>query len=100
MGESAELSEPGSYCVKMVTVQVCPASSVWAPTPLREPAGAGNRPSMGMFKNIFTWWEGATFGTWLGTATKGKRIGHDAEGNVYYEGGKTVGSGVVAKILE
>lgn len=61
------------------------------PTPLRESAGAGNRRCMGIFKNIFTWWEGATFGTWLGTATKGKRVGHDAEGNVYYEGGKTVG---------
>ena len=20
---------------------------------------------MGIFKNIFTWWEGSTFGTWL-----------------------------------
>lgn len=45
---------------------------------------------MGLFKNIFTWWEGATFGTWLGTATKGERVGEDGQGNVYYQGGKTV----------
>ena len=45
---------------------------------------------MGLIKNIFTWWEGATFGTWLGTATGGTKVGEDDQGNVYYEGGKTV----------
>ncbi len=45
---------------------------------------------MGAFKNIFTWWEGATFGTWLGTRLHGGKIGEDAGGNVYYEGGTTV----------
>jgi NADH:ubiquinone oxidoreductase subunit len=44
---------------------------------------------MGVFKNIFTWWEGATFGTWIGTKTQGSRVGEDALGNVYYQGGKT-----------
>jgi NADH:ubiquinone oxidoreductase subunit len=43
---------------------------------------------MGVFKNIFTWWEGATFGTWLGTRLGGERVGADALGNVYYTGGK------------
>lgn len=44
---------------------------------------------MGAFKNIFTWWEGATFGTWLGTRLNGQKIGSDAQGNFYFEGGKT-----------
>ena len=43
---------------------------------------------MGVFKNIFTWWEGQTFGTWLHTRTSGIRIGEDAEGNVYYQARK------------
>lgn len=43
---------------------------------------------MGIFKNIFTWWEGATFGTWLGTATGGERMGIDGDGNVYFQARK------------
>ncbi len=39
---------------------------------------------MGAFKNIFTWWDGATFGTALGTMLRGVRVGQDAQGNVYY----------------
>ena len=46
---------------------------------------------MGIFKNIFTWWEGATFGTALSTMVKGTKVGEDSLGNAYYEGGKTVG---------
>lgn len=42
---------------------------------------------MGILKNIFTWWEGATFGTWLGTRARGTRVGQDALGNVYFQGG-------------
>jgi NADH:ubiquinone oxidoreductase subunit len=42
---------------------------------------------MSIFKNIFTWWEGVGFGTWLTTRLKGERIGEDALGNVYYTGG-------------
>ena len=41
---------------------------------------------MGILKNIFTWWEGATIGTSL--ALRGKdRIGEDSLGNVYWAGG-------------
>jgi len=45
---------------------------------------------MGIVKNIFTWWEGSTFGTWLFTASKGHKAGADHMGNVYYEGGRDV----------
>jgi NADH:ubiquinone oxidoreductase subunit len=58
-----------------------------SPTWLRPRARARKRASMGVFKNIFTWWEGATFGTWLHTRTRGTRMGEDDQGNVYYEGG-------------
>lgn len=37
------------------------------------------------FKSIFIWWQNATIGTWLFTALKGKKVGEDAEGNVYYQ---------------
>lgn len=40
---------------------------------------------MGIFKNIFTWWEGATFGTAMGTFFGGERVGSDAQGNVYFQ---------------
>jgi NADH:ubiquinone oxidoreductase subunit len=43
---------------------------------------------MGIFKNIFTWWEGATFGTALSTALRGQEIGQDAEGNRYFQAKK------------
>lgn len=39
---------------------------------------------MTVFQKIFTWWNGATFGTWLYTARKGERVGDDDQGNVYY----------------
>lgn len=42
---------------------------------------------MGVFGTIFTWWDGATFGTWLGLRGK-VRVGSDALGNSYYEGGR------------
>jgi NADH:ubiquinone oxidoreductase subunit len=41
---------------------------------------------MGMFKNIFTWWEGASFGTALNTMMNGRQMGEDGLGNLYYEG--------------
>jgi NADH:ubiquinone oxidoreductase subunit len=34
---------------------------------------------------VFTWWNGQTFGTQLFTWRKGKRVGADAEGNVFYQ---------------
>ncbi|MDG2533831.1 NADH:ubiquinone oxidoreductase subunit NDUFA12 [Sphingomonas sp. HITSZ_GF] len=42
---------------------------------------------MGLNLNPFTWWNGATFGTWMGLRGK-TRVGEDHLGNVYYEGGK------------
>lgn len=42
-----------------------------------------------MLEKIFTWWNGATIGTSLGLRGK-TRIGNDALGNVYYEGGPDV----------
>ena len=42
---------------------------------------------MSIIKNIFTWWEGSGFTTWLMTRLKGERMGSDALGNVYYRGG-------------
>ena len=39
---------------------------------------------MGAWKNLFTWWEGASFGTGLFTRRHGKEIGKDALGNVYF----------------
>ena len=42
---------------------------------------------MGLLKNGFTWWDGITFGTWLGLRGKSK-VGEDALGNIYFEGGR------------
>ncbi|HEX8443574.1 MAG TPA: NADH:ubiquinone oxidoreductase subunit NDUFA12 [Allosphingosinicella sp.] len=39
---------------------------------------------MGMFKNMFTWWEGAGFSTMLFTRRNGRQVGKDAHGNLYY----------------
>ena len=43
---------------------------------------------MGMFKNLFTWWEGAGVGTSLFTWRNGRRMGEDELGNIYYESKK------------
>lgn len=42
-----------------------------------------------MLKKIFTWWDGATIGTLLFSKRNGSRMGEDALGNVYFEGGRT-----------
>jgi NADH:ubiquinone oxidoreductase subunit len=39
------------------------------------------------FLRIFTWWNGATFGTLLHTRRKGTKVGTDEAGNTYYQGG-------------
>jgi NADH:ubiquinone oxidoreductase subunit len=39
---------------------------------------------MGMFKNLFTWWEGAGVGTSIFTWRHGTKVGTDSLGNVYY----------------
>jgi NADH:ubiquinone oxidoreductase subunit len=40
---------------------------------------------MGIFRKIFTWWDGATPGTALQVWLRGNRVGADDLGNVYYE---------------
>lgn len=40
---------------------------------------------MGLFQEIFTWWNGQTMGTRLMTARQGVRVGEDEFGNCYYE---------------
>lgn len=44
---------------------------------------------MAILRKIFTWWDGATIGTLLFSRRNGTRVGADALGNVYYEGGET-----------
>jgi len=39
---------------------------------------------MGLLKNIFVWWDGATIGTALWTWRKGVKVGADDQGNLYY----------------
>lgn len=41
---------------------------------------------MGFFKNLFTWWDGATLGTALFSARHGSKVGEDYLGNRYFEG--------------
>jgi NADH:ubiquinone oxidoreductase subunit len=41
---------------------------------------------MGFFKNLFTWWEGASTGTALYNWRKGSKVGADALGNAYFAG--------------
>ncbi len=41
---------------------------------------------MGFFKNLFTWWDGATLGTALFSAFNGSKVGEDPLGNRYFEG--------------
>lgn len=38
--------------------------------------------------NLFTWWTGTTFGTWLNTLRNGTEVGRDADRNVYYTDGE------------
>jgi NADH:ubiquinone oxidoreductase subunit len=40
---------------------------------------------MGFFKNLFTWWEGATLGTALYSRRNGRAVGSDAYGNAYFQ---------------
>jgi NADH:ubiquinone oxidoreductase subunit len=39
---------------------------------------------MGLFKSIFTWWDGPTWGTRYMTRFHGEEVGQDAEGNRYF----------------
>lgn len=38
------------------------------------------------FLQVFTWWNGTTLGTRFYTWRKGKRVGVDLSGNIYFEG--------------
>lgn len=40
---------------------------------------------MSILSHIFTWWNGATFGTWLVAKRHGTEVGRDALGNSYFE---------------
>jgi len=39
----------------------------------------------GLFKRIFTWWNGHTFGTSWQINRKGEKVGEDEYGNVYFQ---------------
>ena len=40
---------------------------------------------MGLFSELFTWWNGQTFGTRLLTARRGEFVGEDEAGNRFYK---------------
>lgn len=40
---------------------------------------------MRLLKTLFTWWNGTTVGTWWFTSKRGVLVGHDEQGNRYYE---------------
>lgn len=44
---------------------------------------------MGINANPFTWWNGASWGTWFGLIGK-TRVGEDSLGNTYWQGGRDV----------
>lgn len=49
---------------------------------------------MGLFKSMFTWWDGPTWGTRFTTRFHGEEVGRDAEGNRYFrKAGKGGGPG-------
>lgn len=43
---------------------------------------------MAWFKNMFTWWEGATLGTALFSWKNGTKVGSDSLGNAYFQSSK------------
>jgi len=43
---------------------------------------------MGFLKSIFTWWEGATIAAGHHIRSKGREVGRDIHGNVYYQSKK------------
>ena len=45
---------------------------------------------MGFLKGIFTWWDGATWGTRLFSRRNGSAVGTDAAGNAYFESSKPI----------
>ena len=49
---------------------------------------------MGLISSFFTWWNGATWGTWIYTQLRGAKVGEDGWGNVYFEAKKRDSYGV------
>ena len=43
------------------------------------------RAAMAILDRTFTWWNGATWGTWHLTRLRGDQVGTDDTGNVYYQ---------------
>ncbi|HET9354582.1 MAG TPA: NADH:ubiquinone oxidoreductase subunit NDUFA12 [Sphingomicrobium sp.] len=39
---------------------------------------------MGLFANLFTWWNGASLGTTIVTRLRGEEAGRDEAGNIYF----------------
>ena len=39
---------------------------------------------MGMFANLFTWWNGASLGTAIFSRRHGEEVGRDETGNIYF----------------
>ena len=50
-------------------------------------------------KQIFTWWNKNTFGTFLKTLFSGKFVGSDEFGNKYYKNKKMKDGSFIQKIL-
>ena len=40
---------------------------------------------MAILDRTFTWWTGATWGTWLLTRFRGEEVGRDDAGNIYFQ---------------
>lgn len=40
---------------------------------------------MSLLAQLFTWWNGQTVGTRMFTSRHGKKVGEDAQGNVFYQ---------------
>jgi len=47
--------------------------------------------SMGLFSDLFTWWNGSTLSTRLYTSRHGTSVGDDSFGNKYYEDKDNIG---------
>ena len=58
-----------------------------APEPYSPATNPRASPELGMpfFKMIFSWWNSATWGTWLMTKLQGQAVGGDDFGNRYYQ---------------
>lgn len=50
--------------------------------------GIMSKPLTALSK-VFTWWNGATIGTWLELARQAERVGTDGQGNHYYRSRKS-----------